>query len=72
MRDKSQPNVAAELGINPYFVKDYQHAATIYNSARTLYAIGLIRELDARSKGFGDTGTSQRDLLREIMFKITH
>jgi len=72
LKDKSQANVAAELGINPYFVKDYQHAASIYNSARTLYAIGLIRELDVRSKGFNDTGTSQRDLLREIMFKITH
>ena len=72
LQDKSQANVAAELKINPYFVKDYQHAASIYNSARTLYAIGLIRELDVRSKGFGDSGTSQRDLLREIMFKITH
>jgi DNA polymerase-3 subunit delta len=72
LKDKSQPNVASELGINPYFVKDYQHAASIYNSARTLYAIGLLRELDVRSKGFNDTGTSHRDLLREIMFKITH
>jgi hypothetical protein len=72
LRDKSQANVAAELKINPYFVKDYQHAATIYNSSRTLYAISLIRELDVRSKGFGDSNTSHRDLLREIMFKITH
>ena len=72
LKDKSQSNVAAELGINPYFVKDYQHAASIYNSARTLYAIGLLRELDVRSKGFGDSSTSHRDLLREIMFKITH
>ena len=72
LKDKSQANVAAELKINPYFVKDYQHAATIYNSARTLYAIGLLRELDVRSKGFGDSSTSHRDLLREIMFKITH
>ena len=72
LKDKSQANVAAELKINPYFVKDYQHAASIYNSARTLYAIGLLRELDVRSKGFGDSSTSHRDLLREIMFKITH
>lgn len=72
LQDKSPANVAAELKINPYFVKDYQQAANIYNSARVLYALGLIRELDVRSKGFNDTGTSQRDLLREIMFKITH
>ena len=39
LKDKSQMNVASELKINPYFVKDFQQAATRYNSAKVIQII---------------------------------
>lgn len=68
--DKSDQNVASELKINPYFARDYQRAATKYDSRQVLNAIKEIRTLDAKSKGIGANNTSERDLLRETIFKI--
>lgn len=72
LSDKSGANVASELKINPYFVKDYQIAARNYNSGKTLKALEAIRNLDVKSKGFGNSNTSSHDLLRETIFKIMH
>ncbi len=70
--DKSKNNVATALKVNPFFVKDYEAAAAKYNSAKTIYIIGLLRTYDLRSKGFEDPGTDQGDLLKELVFKILH
>ena len=66
-------HLAAELKINKYFINDYRNAAKQFDSGRTLQAIGILRDMDARSKGFG-TGPSanDRDILREAIFKILH
>ena len=40
MPDKSQANVARELGINPYFVKDYVTAAKRYPAGKVFLIIG--------------------------------
>ena len=38
--DKSQAVVARELGINPYFAKDYAAAAKRYPAGKTFLIIG--------------------------------
>jgi DNA polymerase-3 subunit delta len=70
--DKSKNNVAAVLKINPFFVKDYENAAARYNVSRTVRIIDLLRTFDLKSKGFGDTGTDQGELLRELVYRILH
>ena len=70
--DKSKNNVAAALKVNPFFVKDYESAAAKYNVSRTVQIISLLRTYDLRSKGFGDAGTDQGDLLKELVYKILH
>ncbi len=72
LKDKSQMNVAAELHINPYFVRDYQQAARYYNSGKTLQIISDIRAADAKSKGFGNASTTDDELLKELVFRILH
>lgn len=72
LKDKSQMNVASELKINPYFVKDFQQAATGYNSAKVIQIISDIRKTDVQSKGFGNSSISDYDLLKELVFKILH
>lgn len=72
LTDKSRNNAASVLKINPYFVKDYEDWSRKYNLARSIYIISLLRTYDLRSKGFGDAGTDQGDLLKELVYKIIH
>ena len=72
LADKSKNNVAATLKVNPFFVKDYETSATKYNAKKTVQIISLLRTYDMKSKGFGDPGTDQGDLLKEMIFKILH
>ncbi len=72
MKDKSKNNVASELKINPFFVKDYESAAKRYNRAKTVQIISVLREYDMKSKGLGSVSETQGDLLKELIFKILH
>ncbi len=70
--DKNQHVAARILGVNPYFMKDYQTAAHNFNAWKTMNIVSWMRETDARSKGVGDTGTDSADLLKELVYKIIH
>ena len=72
MPDKSQAVVAKELGINPYFVKDYQAAAKRYPAGKTFLIIGYLREFDARTKGINNPSAKDADLWKELIYKIMH
>lgn len=72
LRDKSKNNVASALKINSFFVKDYEAAASVYNVAKTVRVISLLRSYDMKSKGFGDLSSEPGDLLKELIFKILH
>ena len=72
LTDKSKNNAAAALKVNPYFVRDYEAAASKYNVTETLKAISLLRIFDMKSKGFGDMGSEPGDLLKELVYKILH
>lgn len=72
LTDKSKNNAAAALKVNPFFVRDYETAASKYNVSKTLQAISLLRIFDMKSKGFGDMGSEPGDLLKELVFKILH
>lgn len=71
LSDKSQANVAKELGINPYFVKDIVIAAQNYPLKKATRIISLLRETDIKSKGIGVSGNiTDSELLNELIFKI--
>lgn len=69
--DKTQTKVVAELGIAPSRVSEYDIASKNYNALKTMNIISLLREYDAKSKGFGSRA-SDSDLLKELLFKILH
>ena len=69
--DKSKGNVAKKLGVSPYFVDDYVMASRNYPMRKVSQIIAYLREADVKSKGVGAT-ISQRDLLKELLFKILH
>ncbi|MFB9845189.1 DNA polymerase III subunit delta [Mucilaginibacter ginsenosidivorans] len=70
-KDKSPQSLARELGVNPYFVKDYELAARSYNYGKTMQIISLLREYDLKSKGV-DSNDGPGELMKELMFKILH
>ena len=72
MPGKAPATVAKELGINPYFVKDYEMAAKRYPAAKTFLIVGYLREVDARLKGINNPSAKDADLWKELIFKIMH
>jgi DNA polymerase-3 subunit delta len=68
--DKSKDIVARELGINPYFVAEYQQASKVFPPLKTRQIISWLREYDLKSKG--GSPASDGDLLKELTFKILH
>ncbi len=73
LKDKSERNVSAQLGINPYFVKDTVSAAKRYSPTKLYEIIGILREYDMKSKGFEvSTLVDTADLQKEMIYKILH
>jgi len=58
------------LGVNPYFVKDYETAAQNYTMKKISGIITSIREIDMKSKGVGAANLPQGDLLKELLIKV--
>lgn len=73
LSDKSDSSISQKIGCYPSFAKDYRNAVNIYNINKLYQIIGLLREYDLKSKGL-DSGQylSYGDLLKELIFKITH
>jgi len=72
-KDKSESTLMTILDLRYNFqVTDYMRALRIYNSFKTLEIIALLREYDAKSKGFGNTSASDGDLMKELAYKIMH
>ncbi len=70
LTDHSPKNVASAIGINPYFVKEFQVAAKNYPMKKVSQIISNLRELDLKGKGVGSSNISQADLLKELLVKI--
>lgn len=73
LKDKSESNVAAELGIHPFVAKNLVIAAKKYSPTKLYEIIGILREYDMKSKGYevsSMVGTA--DLQKEMIYKILH
>jgi DNA polymerase-3 subunit delta len=70
--DKSKNTVAAALGVNPFFVADYQQAAKSFPVGKTVMIISLLREYDLKAKGVDNASTGDGELMKELIFKIMH
>ncbi len=72
VKDRSPKNVASELGINPFFAKDYQTAAAGFPVSRLFAIMSLLREYDLKVKGVENQSASDGELLKELIYKILH
>ncbi len=72
-KNKTEQGIATELGFkNPYQAKDYVQALKNYNAFKSMEIIGLLRIYDGKSKGVGNISASDGELLKELLYKITH
>jgi len=70
LKDKNPNNVAKVLGVNPFFLKDYDIALKNYPMRKVSQIVTSLRDVDVKSKGVGANALPQSDLLREMLFKI--
>jgi len=68
----SSDKIPAELGVNPFFIKDYEKAAANYPERRVRQIISWLREMDVKSKGVDNVSTEHSELLTEFFYKAMH
>ncbi len=72
LTDKSKNNIAATVGVNPYFVDEYLRAMQNYPLPKLISIVSYLRETDLKLKGVGSNAVSDADLAKELIYKILH
>ncbi len=72
LNDKSQYAAAKALGINPYFVSEYQTAANKYPMKKVTQNIGFLTDADLQSKGVQSGSMTPKDILNILIYKLMH
>lgn len=68
----SDGELAKELGINPYFVRDYITAKRNYPIAKVVSMLESIKNADLKFKGILGAAESDRDILLDLSFELLH
>lgn len=58
------------LGISPYFIKEYQEAASRYSMKRCSKALASVYEADLQSKGIKGSNNSSSAILKQLMLAL--
>ncbi len=71
--DKSERGIAAWLGMTEWQVRrNVMPARNHYSGVKVMKIIEAIRRTDARSKGVGNPGIPNGDLMKELLYFILH
>lgn len=70
IKSSKQSEIAAELGVNPFFVKDYSQASKVYSLRKIKSIISQIRILDLKSKGIGSSDAGSYGPLKELVYYV--
>jgi DNA polymerase III subunit delta len=64
--------IARELKINPFFVREYKLAAHNYPPKNVSRIVSELKTFDLKIKGIGYSSTDEGELIKELLFKISH
>ena len=67
---RDEKSVAASLGVNHFFVKDYLHAAQQYSASTIERLLLLLHQYNLKSIGINSIDTSDAMLLKEMAVKM--
>lgn len=65
-----EKTVAAAIGVNPYFIKDYMQAAKLYSYPGVEKVLLLLHQYNLKSVGVGSHNTNDASLLKEMVVKL--
>lgn len=71
LNNQDEKNVAATLGVSPFFVKDYLAAARNYGYEGIESGLLLLHAYNLKSIGIGSSGVEDGSLLKELVVKMT-
>jgi len=70
LNTRDEKTIAASLGINSFFIKDYLKATTIYSYPDLEKLILLLSDYNLKSIGIKNSGTPDASLLKEMVVKM--
>jgi DNA polymerase-3 subunit delta len=70
IESKDEKSMAAAIGVNSYFIKDYITAARKYDFTGVTQALLLLHAYNLRSLGVHDAGTDDAQLMKELVVKM--
>ena len=63
-------NIARIIGINPYFIGDYQRAALNYPKNKLMQIMEILHDIDLKIKGLGNSSAKHKELMNEMVARI--
>jgi DNA polymerase-3 subunit delta len=70
LNTRDEKSVAASLGINAFFIKDYLKASSVYSYPDIEKLILLLSDYNLKSIGIHNSGTPDASLLKEMVVKM--
>jgi DNA polymerase-3 subunit delta len=70
IKNKEPNKIASELGVPPFFLKDYSKASRSFSPQKIIDIISRIRTLDLKSKGVDNINATSYGELKELVFRI--
>ncbi len=70
--DRSEKVLAAQLGVNPYFVKDYLTGIRAFPLPKVVQSLQALRRADAQAKGVDSGEMDEGAILTELIFQLLH
>lgn len=67
---REEKTIASAIGVNNFFVRDYLQAAQQYSAPTVERILLLLHEYNLRNIGINDAGTTDADLLKEMVVKM--
>lgn len=70
---KTEEGIMEALGLRQAWqVKEYVAAMRVYSARKTMNIIAMLRTIDAKSKGFGNSMETPGELLKDLVYFILH
>ena len=69
-KNKNPKELSRVIGVNPYFIDDYLHASKAYSALKVTEIIHEIKIADLKSKGVDSGYLPEKEILKELIYKI--
>ena len=70
LNSKNSTNKLENIGIHPYFLKDYQLAARNFPLNKSIQIIHLLKQTDLKSKGVNKNRINEKELMLDLVLDI--